>query len=119
MALFAAAIFAASSLPKITPVAPALPGLDKVLHFAVYFLFAATVRWALLAHNISPGAAAVAAALAAAAYGATDEFHQAFVAGRNATVGDWLADFAGAAALAAAVLLRARRANPQRRPRAP
>jgi len=32
----------------------------------------------------------------ASAYGALDEFHQSFVAGRSATVADWMADSLGA-----------------------
>ncbi len=36
------------------------------------------------------------AALAAWLYGAVDEWHQSFVPGRDAAVGDWLADGVGA-----------------------
>ncbi len=43
-----------------------------------------------------PVAATVAAALLAAAYGAIDEVHQSFVAGRSSTVADAVADAVGA-----------------------
>jgi VanZ family protein len=44
----------------------------------------------------------------ASAFGASDEFHQAFVPGRTADVADWMADTLGAAigALVATFALR-------------
>jgi len=106
VALFAAAIFAASSTPRPAPAIARVPGLDKVLHFAVFFLFAASVQSALAGSGLSLVHAAAAAAAAAALYGASDEIHQMYVPGRCASRGDWAADAAGGIALAAAVLFR-------------
>ena len=108
VAAFAAVIFAASSLERPTPSPPAIPGLDKALHFAVFFLFAATLRWALCGSGIGATTAALLAACLTCLYGASDEIHQAFVPGRTATWGDWLADSFGGFAMASALLLRRR-----------
>ena len=66
---------------------------DKVVHAGLYGGLCATLLLAGL-----PPAGALAAA---SAYGASDEFHQRFVPGRDCSAGDWLADSAGAAAAAA------------------
>ena len=108
VAIFAAAIFAASSLPRGAPSLAAIPGLDKILHFAAYFLFAASIHWALRGSGASAVRAALLAVAAASLYGASDEIHQAFVPGRNAAWADWVADSLGGAALGAALLLRRR-----------
>jgi VanZ family protein len=48
--------------------------------------------------------------MASAVYGVSDEFHQRFVPGRNASIEDWVADVAGAAVgVAAAFAWRSRR----------
>ncbi len=95
VAVFAGAIFSASSISDADVSPPAVPHLDKVMHFGVYFLFAAAVCWAMTASKVTLSRAVWIAAAAAALYGLSDEFHQSFVAGRTATVGDWLADFLG------------------------
>jgi len=92
------AIFGMSSIPNLAT----LPGdlSDKVGHFCAYLVLAAFVlrglaraRW----DGITGGVALRAWAIAAA-YGATDEFHQRFVPGRTAALDDWAADALGAAA---------------------
>ncbi len=83
-------IFFLSSLTNL-PVPLRFPHADKAVHAAIYGGLTA----ALLLPGLSPARAWGAAAL----YGATDEFHQRFVPGRDASVGDWLADAAGAAAV--------------------
>ena len=107
-ALFAAAIFAASSSQRPAPSLAAIPGLDKLLHFAAFFLFAASMHWALRGSGVPPLRSALLAAAAASLYGASDEIHQAFVPGRSATWADWAADSLGGAALAAALFVRGR-----------
>jgi VanZ family protein len=78
---------------------------DKLLHFGAYAVVAAL--WYAALRATWPGARPVphawAAAACAAIYGATDEWHQSFVAGRVADGWDWLADAAGAVAVALAV----------------
>jgi VanZ family protein len=108
-------IFAASSVPNLT----ALPGdiSDHTGHFVGYALLGAlmlralaSARWAGI--TLGAGAAAV---LLTAAYGATDEWHQGFVAGRSPALDDWIADLAGAVAGVGLILaiasLRRRRAR--------
>jgi VanZ family protein len=79
-----------------------LPGLtqrvsDKVLH-AVEYAGLASLLVLGLTHLGTMGMrrAAQLAILLAAAYGATDELHQAFVPGRDCSGFDWLADASGA-----------------------
>jgi VanZ family protein len=70
---------------------------DKALHCAGYAGLAALVARACSGEGWSWGRAWLAGTLAASAYGISDEFHQAFVAGRDSEVLDWVADTVGAA----------------------
>jgi VanZ family protein len=74
---------------------------DKLAHFCAYGLLASLV---LRAFGGGGWRGAVAAVLIASAYGASDEWHQSFVPGRNSELADWVADTAGAA-LAVALYL--------------
>lgn len=83
------------------------PPLDKVAHAAVFGLLALALDLAL--RLSAPGLPLYKRHLlviaAASLYGASDEWHQAFVPGRTCEVGDWIADTLGAAlALGAATL---------------
>lgn len=70
-------------------------GIDKVLHFSIYTVFAF-----LLTREISEDTSrwrAVAGSLVIAmAFAAVDEWHQRFIPGRFPEFADWLADAAGA-----------------------
>lgn len=89
--LVAATIFVASS--RETVATPGLPGPeDKYAHFLVYGLLAT-----LLCRLGAGWRSAAWAVVAASLYGASDEWHQTFVAGRDASAGDWMADTTGAA----------------------
>ncbi len=75
---------------------PSLPeNFDKVVHTGVYvplaFLFYLSLRKTGIRKYIF-----VTAFLFASLYGITDEIHQIFVPGRDAAIGDALADFTGA-----------------------
>lgn len=75
---------------------PDLPqGLDKVLHLCSYVLLAFLIYLSL---NKSRGKKYVfmLAFLSATFYGITVEFHQVFVPGRDASIGDVLANSFGA-----------------------
>jgi VanZ family protein len=90
------AIFAASAQHDVT-----LPShtTDKQVHAAAYMGLSITATRAFaggLARGATP-AAAVAGWALSAAYGATDEWHQAFVAGRSSDRADWYADVIGSA----------------------
>lgn len=106
---YAAAIFWASSRPNPFPFLPrSWFDSDKLLHAGGFTVLGALLRLALAAVR-PPRRALALAVLLGAAYGATDEVHQAFVPGRSPDVRDWVADVAGVlagAALASALLRR-------------
>lgn len=102
-----ALLFALSSWPS----PPGLPaGVDKELHWVLYSGLSALVLRALARRDWrSVGwGRTFAAVIVAAAYGATDEYHQSFVPGRSAEVADLVADACGAAAAAIAIRLWSR-----------
>lgn len=98
VAVYAAAIFAASSTPHPFGVSGLPPFVDKVIHALVYGGLSATVWMALRrsAPCAATGRLAVLAALIATAYGVSDEIHQAFVPGREMDGWDLAADGIGA-----------------------
>jgi VanZ family protein len=89
-------IFWLSDQPTL-PTPDIFSGQDKLIH-AVVYAFMAWLFWftwkAKLAGNLSM--LAVLAVVFRSAYGASDEWHQSFVQGRDASVYDWLADTSGA-----------------------
>lgn len=89
-------IFWQSSYPGII-LEPLFPFDDKVFHFAAYALLAILTARDLIAEN--PfwhfTKIKIIAILFACLFGLSDEIHQAFVASRDASVGDFLADCAG------------------------
>jgi len=92
-----AVIFAASSVPDLG----ALPGgaPDWAGHGAGYAILGALLLRALSGGRLAGVTPAVtlAAVAGSALYGASDEWHQAFVPGRSPAVADLMADAAGAA----------------------
>jgi len=112
--LYAGLIFWLSSQPDPLPFVPSsILDHDKLLHGALYGVLGALLMGATAGFGLAAGRAFALALLLASAYGASDEFHQSFVPGRTADVGDWVADTAGAAlgASLAAAGLRRRRAR--------
>lgn len=108
-----AIIFGLSSIPNVAePRTYTLP-YDKVAHFGEYsalaFVLAGSLRRDASRWLPLVGLLVVSVAVAAA-YGASDEFHQRFVHGRDPDVHDWFADVVGstAGALASAALVRGR-----------
>ena len=93
-----AAIFLASSQAKAE--IPDFGGYDWSVKKSGHLIIYAVLAWAYLRGLTNGGPvtwrAAVLAACLAALYGASDEFHQSFVAGRGATVVDVLIDAVGA-----------------------
>ncbi|MBC6719733.1 VanZ family protein [Treponema sp. Marseille-Q4130] len=95
----ALAIFMLSSRSKLPlPDSALFPGMDKVLHALAFGCFAfAFSYW--LGRDMWKSKLAVCVlivCIAAACYGASDEIHQIFVPGRDASVYDWIADCTGA-----------------------
>ncbi len=76
------------------PVEPLFPHQDKVFHFIAYFVLATFLCVALKRRHYSLFIAVIIAAI----YGISDEIHQGFIPGRDVSLLDWLADFAGALA---------------------
>src|SRR5262245_44334891 len=75
---------------------------DKVLHAIEYGGLAVLLVRALWREGVSWRDAALAAVVMASLYGASDEYHPAFVPNRRSTVSDWIADSIGAAVGASA-----------------
>ena len=111
--LWAALIFTLSSISGL----PAPPGglTDKHAHLITYAVLCACLVWGLTdrAPARTSWTIAAAAVALAALYGASDEWHQSFVPGRETSVLDLAADTAGAvlaaAGLRAWAIIRARR----------
>ena len=70
---------------------------DKLLHTTEYGGLAFLFNRAIRGEGAGWLAAAVMAALAASLYGASDEWHQAFVPLRSSDIHDWIGDTIGAA----------------------
>ena len=110
---WAAVIFTLSSISKLP--APPDAFTDKHAHLAAYAILAAAIVWGFTdgAPARTTWRAAVAAAVLATLYGATDEWHQSFVPGRELSAADLVADALGAllaaGALRAWAIIRARR----------
>ena len=80
---------------------PAIPYIDKVGHFTLYFLLAGTVLYAVpatLRHRFLWKTAAY-VVIFCLGYGLSDELHQMFIPGRDASIADLIADLIGAATL--------------------
>jgi VanZ family protein len=115
--VYMAAIFHFSSESQPLPAMTAHVW-DKLLHFTEYAGLGLLWCRALRSERLGWTAAIGLAALTAAAYGASDEWHQSFVPLRDSSVRDWLADMLGGALGAAAYVLAStasRRTRPLRR----
>ena len=86
-------IFYLSSKPALE-VPPLFPHQDKVFHLCEYFGLGFLLAFATAAGHTRNRF--IAAFALAAVYGITDEIHQSYVPGRDASVFDWLADTVGA-----------------------
>jgi VanZ family protein len=95
--LWALVIFTLSSFPRLPTPVTGLFSADKLLHFGAYFIFGVLVAIALVKSTRQQRASTLLllAACIGVLYGASDELHQSFVPGRDASVADWLADSFG------------------------
>lgn len=103
VAAYMLALFTVSSGPGVA--LPPEGNWDKVLHAGAFGVLALLSAWALARGPLREATWPVllAASLIAILYGATDEFHQSFVPGRDADVFDLFADALGAFAAAGAI----------------
>ena len=93
--VYMAVIFAVSAQPNPLPEVTARVS-DKVLHLVEYSGLAALLVRALTREGWGWRDAMLAAMVMTSLYGASDEYHQAFVPNRNPAVSDWVADSLGA-----------------------
>lgn len=90
-------IFALSSIRISTPFIQDVPFQDKGIHFVEYLVlgflcaFATRRTW----RDRRPARTIMLGAFLAAAWGFSDELHQAFVPGRSADIADFVADTLG------------------------
>jgi VanZ family protein len=90
-------IFALSSRSEVPT--PEVFGFDKVAHFGTWAVLSALIANAIWCPGTDPSRRTVVWAIALAAlYGASDEFHQSFVPGRDVSLFDLGADALGACA---------------------
>ena len=92
-AAWAGVLFFLSAIPGTNAPPLYFPGEDKVAHLALYAVFGAALAWGRV-RSAQEGSAWPVLALGLL-YGASDEWHQAFVRGRDPALGDLLADTAG------------------------
>lgn len=75
---------------------PTFPGADKVAHLFIYTILASTIFYALKPEiKIKPALAMSLVIMITVLYGASDEFHQSFVPGRQPDLMDLVADAFG------------------------
>ena len=93
--IYMAVIFHFSSEPNPLP---EITGRvwDKGLHVVEYAGLALLICRALIGEGVTLTNAALIAVVAASAYAASDEWHQAFTPMRSSDVRDWMADTIGA-----------------------
>lgn len=103
---FAGLVFYLSSLENPLPEVTSRLW-DKLGHTLEYGALGALLAWPLW--RMVPRRAFLLAAVLASAYGASDELHQAFVPGREASARDWVADTVGGLLGAGAALWLRRR----------
>lgn len=70
---------------------------DKAVHFSEYGVLGIFFCRAIRGEQVGWPLALTLALVATAAYGASDEWHQAYVAMRSSDIHDWFADTLGAA----------------------
>jgi VanZ family protein len=93
--VYMAVIFAVSAQPNPFPEVTARVS-DKVLHLVEYSGLAGLFVRALAREGLGWRDAVLAAIVMTSLYGASDEYHQAFVPNRIPAVSDWVADSLGA-----------------------
>lgn len=94
--VYSAIIFGVSSIPNLKTPQSDLP-LDKLAHVLLYLPFGYLLARALdnIKMPLSKKFVILMAVFGSFVYGLGDEYHQTFVAGRSATLGDVAADVLG------------------------
>jgi VanZ family protein len=103
-------IFFLSAQSKLPDLTPGLPGLEEIGgHLTAYGVLAGLLWWALRGTGVRYPATW--ALVLAVLYGATDEFHQSFVPGRDMSLSDLMVDLIGASAALLIITLLTRSAD--------
>jgi VanZ family protein len=68
-------------------------GADKLVHGGLYSMLGLSLAWGWARTGFA--GSTVLLLIIGAGYGALDEWHQSFVPGRDANLGDWMADVVG------------------------
>lgn len=94
---YAGLIFLLSSISKFPEAVPSFFGFNKLAHFSEYYFFGYVIcRWLFAERNhFANRHALVLTIVIGTCYGLSDEWHQTFVPGRNATLWDALFDALG------------------------
>jgi VanZ family protein len=92
--LYCGLIFYASSRSTL-PTPYVFSGQDKLIHATAYAVMA-VLFWHAAIHRCRAKLLPWLVVTICAAYGISDEWHQSFVMGRDASAWDWLADVSGA-----------------------
>lgn len=77
------------------PMPPLFPGTDLLVHAAVYAVLGVFLARSLMPQRVMTWKRVMLVTILVAAYGITDEYHQVFVPGRDASGWDILADGLG------------------------
>jgi VanZ family protein len=95
--LWAILIFILSSIPRLSPPMIRVGFVDKIYHFLEYFIFGFLLARLFLSMSTQgrERQAILATVALGVFWGGTDEIHQAFVMGREASWMDFLADVVG------------------------
>src|SRR3989339_1221696 len=94
---YAGLIFLLSSVSTFPYVMPSFFGFDKLAHFSVYYFFGCLIcRWFLAEKNPFANRHFFALTIViGTCYGISDEWHQSFVPGRDASLWDVIFDALG------------------------
>lgn len=100
---YAGLVFLLSSVSKFPDMIPSFSGFDKLAHFGEYYLFGCLIyRWLLAERSLFANRHVVfLTILMGTFYGISDEWHQSFVPGRDASPWDAFIDAAAVATAAA------------------
>ena len=90
-ALWAAVLFLLSEWSG--PVGGLPLGADKLVHGGLFLILGLSLAWGK--GRTGSSVSGLVFLLMGVGYGALDEWHQSFIPGRDASVGDWVADSAG------------------------
>lgn len=108
LAAYCALIFFLSSQSKL-PMPMLFSGEDKLIHALAYALMG-LLAWMTFSREQRPLVIVfLVSVVFCSLYGLSDEWHQSFVPGRDASLGDWLADTTGAVLMATVMFRLSRR----------